>query len=94
MSAPLNPSLNPGHDVKFGLWTVPESPISVEYSLVVIEEIRHEVAEGYQRLSRGGIEVGGVLYGTWSTNRTVRVLAMRSGSPASTLAWAGVRLLR
>ena len=48
----------------------------IEYSLVVIEEIRHQVAEGFQRLSRGGIEVGGVLYGT-RDGRTVRVLAMR-----------------
>src|SRR5580692_6926052 len=63
-------------DVKFGSWSVTESPLTVEYSLVVIEEIRHEVAEGFQRLSRGGIEVGGVLYGT-RDGRTVRVLAMR-----------------
>lgn len=63
-------------DVKFGSWSVPESPIVVEYSLVVIEEIRHEVAEGFQRLSRGGIEVGGVLYGTHE-GRNVRILAMR-----------------
>ena len=61
---------------KFGLWTVPRSPVTIEYSLVVIEEIRHEVAEGFQRLSRGGIEVGGVLYGTQEEG-TVRVLAMR-----------------
>jgi len=63
-------------DVKFGSWSVTESPVMIEYSLVVIEEIRHEVAEGFQRLSRGGIEVGGVLYGT-RDGRTVRVLAMR-----------------
>jgi len=76
MSAPLNPPMNPAPDVKFGLWAVPESPITIEYSLVIIEEIRHEVAEGYQRLSRGGIEVGGVLYGSYEGN-TVRVLGMR-----------------
>ena len=76
MSVPSNPPLTPGPDVKFGLWTTPESPLNIEYSLVVIEEIRHEVAEGFQRLSRGGIEVGGVLYGT-QENGTVRVLAMR-----------------
>ncbi len=63
-------------DGKFGLWTVPETPVAIEYSLVVIEEIRHEVAEGYQRLSRGGIEVGGILYGTHE-GPTVRVLAIR-----------------
>ena len=64
-------------DVKFGSWSVAESPITIEYSLVVIEEMRHEVAEGFQRLSRGGIEVGGVLYGT-RDGRTVRVTAMRA----------------
>src|SRR5437016_6293675 len=63
-------------DVKFGSWSVAESPITIEYSLVVIEEIRHEVLEGFQRLSRGGIEVGGVLYGT-REGRTVRILAIR-----------------
>src|SRR5712691_11484936 len=63
-------------DVKFGSWSVAESPITIEYSLVAIEEIRHEVSEGFQRLSRGGIEVGGVLYGT-REGRTVRVLAIR-----------------
>lgn len=63
-------------DVKFASWSVVESPITIEYSLIAIEEIRHAVAEGFQRLSRGGIEVGGILYGT-REGRTVRVLAMR-----------------
>jgi hypothetical protein len=63
-------------DTKFVAWTVAESPITIEYSLIVIDEIRHAVAEGFQRLSRGGIEVGGILYGT-RDGRTVRVLAMR-----------------
>lgn len=64
------------NDVKIGSWTAAESPIAIEYSLVVIEEIRHAVTEGFQRLSRGGIEVGGVLYGT-RDGAAVRVLAMR-----------------
>ncbi|HEV1285149.1 MAG TPA: hypothetical protein VNU44_07560 [Bryobacteraceae bacterium] len=63
-------------DVKFATWNVAESPITIEYSLIVIEEIRHAVAEGFQRLSRGGIEVGGILYGT-RDGRTVRVMSMR-----------------
>ncbi len=63
-------------DAKFGAWVVPESPVDVEYSLVVIEEIRQVVADGFQRLQRGGIEVGGVLYGT-REGRIVRILAMR-----------------
>ncbi len=63
-------------DATFGSWNIAESPIAVEYSLVVIEEIRHAVTEGYQKFSRGGIEVGGVLYGT-RENNTVRIMAMR-----------------
>jgi proteasome lid subunit RPN8/RPN11 len=63
-------------DVKFASWTAVESPLVIEYSLVVLEEIRHAVAEGFQRLSRGGIEVGGILYGT-RDGRTARVEAMR-----------------
>src|SRR3984957_20553699 len=63
-------------EMKFAAWNVAESPITIEYSLIVIEEIRHAVAEGFQRLSRGGIEVGGILYAT-REGRRVRVLAMR-----------------
>ena len=50
-------------EVKLGSWTVPESPVAIQYSLVVIEEIRHEVSQGFQKMARGGIEVGGILYG-------------------------------
>jgi|SRR5579863_1068321 len=63
-------------DTNFGSWAVAESPLTIEYSLVVIEEIRHAVTEGFQRLSRGGLEVGGVLYGTYEGS-TVRIQALR-----------------
>lgn len=63
-------------DVTFGTWSVAASPLTIEYSLVVIEEIRHEVAEGFQKLSRGGIEVGGLLYGVHE-GQTVRIMAIR-----------------
>src|SRR5580692_8455719 len=63
-------------DTRFGSWSVAESPVTIEYSLVVIEEIRHEVAEGFQKLSRGGMEVGGLLYGA-RDGRTIRILSMR-----------------
>src|SRR6266436_1610005 len=62
-------------DPGFASWSVAESPITIEYTLVVLEEIRRAVSEGHQRLSRGGIEVGGVLYGS-REGRTVRVLAL------------------
>jgi len=63
-------------DAKFGAWVVAESPVDIEYSLIVIDEIRQVVADGFQRLQRGGIEVGGVLYGT-REGRTIRITAMR-----------------
>lgn len=61
---------------KFGTWTTPECALQIEYSLAVIDEIRTIVTEGFQRLSRGGIEVGGVLYGRVDGNH-LRILAMR-----------------
>ena len=63
-------------DLTFGTWSAAASPLTIEYSLVVIEEIRHEVAEGFQKLSRGGIEVGGLLYGV-REGHTVRIMAIR-----------------
>ena len=63
-------------DVTFGTWSAVASPVLIEYSLVVLEEIRREVAEGFQKLSRGGIEVGGLLYGMREGN-TVRIMAIR-----------------
>ena len=68
-------------ETKFGLWVVPEGRAAIEYSLVVIEEIRQAVTEGFQRFARGGIEVGGVLYGTYdgktADGHTARILAVR-----------------
>ena len=63
-------------EVKFGTWTVPESPLTIEYSLIVIEEIRQEVSQGFQKMARGGIEVGGILYGR-RDERSISILAMR-----------------
>ena len=63
-------------EITFGTWKAAASPFTIEYSLVVIEEIRHEVAEGFQKLSRGGIEVGGILYGVHEP-QTVRIMAIR-----------------
>src|SRR5260370_20831309 len=63
-------------DLTPGGWRVAESSVSIEYSLVVMEEMRQAVAEGFQKLSRGGLEVGGILYGN-RDGRTVRILGMR-----------------
>jgi proteasome lid subunit RPN8/RPN11 len=63
-------------DTRFESWSVAESPVTIDYSLVAIEEIRHLVAEGVQKLARGGVEVGGVLYGA-REGRTIRIMAVR-----------------
>ena len=57
-------------------WSAAESPLAIEYSLVAIEEIRQQVLEGFQRLARGGVEVGGALYGRHAGG-TVTILAVR-----------------
>lgn len=53
-----------------------EGPIAIEYSLVAIEEIRQQAAQGLAKLSRGGIETAGILYGS-RDGVTVRIEAMR-----------------
>lgn len=63
-------------EAAFETWGVDDSPVSIEYSLVVLEEIRHEVSQGLLRFSRGGIEVGGVLYGS-RDGRKIRIQAIR-----------------
>jgi proteasome lid subunit RPN8/RPN11 len=60
----------------FETWGVEGAPITIEYSLVVLEEIRQEVSQGLMKFSRGGIEVGGVLYGT-REGQQIRVQAIR-----------------
>ena len=63
-------------DTKFGAWKPEGAAVAVDYSLVALEEIRLAVTDGFQKFSRGGIEVGGVLYGTYE-NRVTRILAVR-----------------
>ncbi len=48
---------------EYGSWHAEGSPLTVDYSLAVLELIRAEVIEGYHAFRRGGIEVGGVLFG-------------------------------
>lgn len=62
-----------------GQWTTPDCPVSVDYSLSVVEQIRILATDGFHRLSRGGIEVGGVLFGAHAKG-VVRIDAMRQVS--------------
>jgi proteasome lid subunit RPN8/RPN11 len=65
------------NELAFETWGVDDSSVVIEYSLVVLEEIRQQVSQGLLRFSRGGIEVGGVLYGT-REGRKIRIQAIRA----------------
>lgn len=58
------------------LWAVVGLPMAVECSWSILEEIHGIAQEGMRQLSRGGIEVGGVLFGR-RTEGAIRVLAWR-----------------
>ena len=59
------------------VWTVPETLLSVEYLPGIMEEIRAYAMDGFRQLARGGLEMGGVLFGTREENR-IRVSAWRA----------------
>jgi proteasome lid subunit RPN8/RPN11 len=47
-----------------GLWSSPAAPIVVRYDPEILEQIRLQVVEKFMSIPRGGLEVGGVLFGT------------------------------
>jgi len=57
-------------------WTAGQRNPRIECEGGVMKEIRMHAAEGYQRMRHGGVEVGGILFGTHSGN-LVRIQAMR-----------------
>ena len=68
--------MTPQTDSTDGRWSVKSCPFTVEYSLAAMEGIRSAVVEGLYRLARGGIEVGGVLFGS-REDCLVRIQAFR-----------------
>jgi proteasome lid subunit RPN8/RPN11 len=58
------------------LWSVAEHPLEIECQWAVLDEIYETVQEAVRRLSRGGVEVGGVLFGRRDED-LIRVLAWR-----------------
>jgi proteasome lid subunit RPN8/RPN11 len=54
-------------------------PLAIEYSEAAIEKIRGQVWDGFRRFSRGGLEVGGILYGS----REDRTLDIQDIQPIS-----------
>ncbi len=78
---PLGELQPPAATQEFGYWAAGPRNLQIEYSEIeysnaALDEIRMRAAEGYQRMRHGGVEVGGVLFGTHADG-TVRILAMR-----------------
>lgn len=44
-------------------WTSPDNTVRVTYPMDLFHEIDYEATDGYRRIPRGGIEIGGVLFG-------------------------------
>lgn len=59
---------------EFANWRPSQSPIAVEYDKAVLEEVRDQAVAGFRRLSRGGADVGGILYGE-RTDEGIRITA-------------------
>ncbi len=65
------------YESEFACWRVEGQPVVVEYSRGVLDTLRKEAVEGLHKIPRGGLEIGGVLFGKRSGS-TVRILASRA----------------
>ena len=57
---------------EYATWAHPETGQSVQYSIPVLQEIEFLVNDGYRRIPHGGVETGGLLFGT-ADEATVRI---------------------
>src|SRR5271168_2990603 len=64
-------------DFIMGVWTAPEVPLLIEYPLDIMEELRAQLCDELQRLSRGGGDVAGVLFGV-SRGAAIRIMTWRA----------------
>jgi proteasome lid subunit RPN8/RPN11 len=76
VSLPLSELLPAPATQEFGSCAAGAGNPSIEYSNALMDEIRIRAAEGYQRMRHGGVEVGGVLFGT-RRDGLLRILAVR-----------------
>lgn len=58
-------------------WRIPELGLEFEFPVTLIADVIADAKEGFNRFPRGGLEVGGVLFGRREGAR-IRVLAARS----------------
>lgn len=59
------------------VWKVPQCPISIECSPAVLDEIQRSVVEAFYSVPRGGVEVGGILFGKHEKDRVSILVQQR-----------------
>src|ERR1700686_4319803 len=64
-------------DLEHGRWTIPGHRLNIEYAPSVLEQLRIDSIDGFNKVPHGGIEIGGVLFGVREGER-IRILASRS----------------
>src|SRR5438128_7375952 len=63
-------------ELELTIWRADSHPITIEYCPAVLDEIRLHTVDGFNRVPHGGVEIGGILFGSRDGD-TVRVLAHR-----------------
>ncbi len=58
-------------DRQRGIWETPECPFRIEYAAGMLNQIRMAAVEAYYSVPHGGVEIGGVLFGSSEPGRVV-----------------------
>ncbi len=66
----------PNTDHETGHWSTEGYPWTIEYPRALMDRIRSAALDGLFRIARGGVEVGGVLFGD-RNGRVIRIKAFR-----------------
>ena len=53
------------------VWETPQCPFRIEYSAAMLNQIRMAAVEAYYSVPRGGVEIGGVLFGSIEPGRVI-----------------------
>jgi proteasome lid subunit RPN8/RPN11 len=67
----------PESDVGSDLWKAEGFATRIQYACAVIEELGSAATEGFNRMSHGGVEIGGVLFG-FRTPDSIEICAQRA----------------
>jgi hypothetical protein len=63
-------------ETSLGRWATPRIALSIEYRLDVMEKIRAQASQNLGQFASGGLDVGGILFGTHQDN-SIRILTWR-----------------